>query len=191
MTNGLAKDKSMPSLVTMLGMGISLSMTNVLLEVVDAFPNLNTPLVIVFVPEPSAKPRSSDEVAELAFSKTMIPPEKLKSPFDEISREPVSLAPLPTVLRVTVPPDILIPDAIPGGSNVPPAVFSNLPEMSTVPPNTSKAPSTCVCTSFPEPVPKLTVPELILISPSLTMEKFPVVRLPPLTSSPPVSGISS
>ncbi len=117
----------------MVGIGISLFITKELNEVVEAFPNWKIPLVIIFVPEPLTNPKSSDVAAVLAFSNTIIPPVKLKLPFAVTFKEPVLLSPLPAVLKVIFPPEILMPDAIPGGVKVPPAVFSSLPAKLTVP----------------------------------------------------------
>jgi hypothetical protein len=105
------------------------------------FPNWNVPPTVFLVPPPLINPRSSSVDALLGFWKTIVPPEKLKFPAEVTFKEPTLLSPFPIVLRVVVPPEMSIPEVIPGGDNVPEAVFSSLPAMFTVPPVTIKAPS--------------------------------------------------
>ncbi len=119
----------------------------------------------------------------------MEPPVKSRYPFEVTFNDPVLLSPLPTALKITSPPDTVIPEGSPKGSSVPRAVFSSLPAIFTVPSVTINAPSTCVCTELPELVPKFAVPDVTLIKPLLVMEKLPVLSEPPFTSNPELGGI--
>ena len=73
-----------------------------------------------------------------------MPPVKLNVPAEVTFKVPTLLNPFPTVLKVTVPPEIFIPEVTPGGVRVPDALFSSLPAMFILPPETMNAPSNWV-----------------------------------------------
>ena len=87
-----------------------------------------------------------------------MPAAKSNAPCWVTFKAPVLESPLPTVARLIVPPEILIPEGMPVAS-VPPAELCKRPAIFTVPPDTINAPSVDVSIEFPALFPKLAVPE--------------------------------
>lgn len=71
-----------------------------------------------------------------------------------------------------------------------PAVFTSLPAMFSVPPETSRVPPVSVCRLFPSICPMDAVPEEIWNIPLLVIEKLPEVKAAPLMCIPALVWIT-